>query len=701
MDKSLDELVSINRKGGGDDGTGYQSQRRRDRDAGSRPYARREPRRERRDDRSDLRAHLADGPSAAPQQRKPRRRRQEGFGVVVANLHYNVLAETLADFVAQHLPRARVTAVEIDYDSADRSLGTASVRFDSQVDAVQARNVLHGMSLENEVLEVVLAEDSEALADDAAGVVNEHGEYMYKTILDRLGSNRPAPVNPDLKQRGGSVLNRLGSRVTDRLGPKTIHSPQRSNDRGSGDWRDRRDASRHNNSNSSNGSNSRRRGEVRPEDLDAEMDRYMNGDGNPVDLETEEKMLVDGAAGDAVEQDAEEESHTRRSGPRKEFVDYDTPSADPYTTGGGGGDLEPEAAGSSKQEEEAEIVGDVSLQPQVPTDVAPDGGGIACGVVLASFCVHFFCLGTLYTFGVYAVQYESMDLDRLSVISFIGSIGTTVTVGAGLLSGRLAERFGAQIMISVGAACMSLSLLLASFATQTWQFMVSQGFLFGLGCSLCYFPSLASIAQWWDKKRSIATGVAASGSGIGGLVLSLVTQHLLNTVGLAWTLRVNALLILVVLGLTIPLVRQRIPISRRPLDWSILRNLKFQLLLGSVFFAMTPNFIPAYFLPSFAKDVNGLNAGQGALLLVSGGYFVLIPVIVGQVFGVAQLASLVGMSMTLSSIGYLAGPPIAGAIRDSVGYTGVCMFAGGLTVMSVLFCVALRVAVERKIFAIV
>ncbi|ORY52026.1 hypothetical protein BCR33DRAFT_780172 [Rhizoclosmatium globosum] len=74
--------------------------------------------------------------------------------------------------------------------------------------------------------------------------------------------------------------------------------------------------------------------------------------------------------------------------------------------------------------------------------------------------------------------------------------------------------------------------------------------------------------------------------------------------------------------------------------------------------------------------------------MVSGGYFVLIPVIVGQLFGVTQMASLVGMVLNLSFIGCLAGPPIAGALRELVGFTGVCLFAGGLTLISVFFCIA-------------
>ncbi|KAJ3083219.1 hypothetical protein HDU99_000300 [Rhizoclosmatium hyalinum] len=367
---------------------------------------------------------------------------------------------------------------------------------------------------------------------------------------------------------------------------------------------------------------------------------------------------------------------------------------------------------------------------------APDGGFEAWGTVIASFLVHFFERG-----------YGS-----LAIIQFVGAIGSTMLVGAGFISGRLGETFGFRTMVGVGTTLMAAALVLASFCTQIWQLMITQGFLFGFGACLCYFPSISSVSQWFDKKRSVATGIAASGSGIGGLVLSLVTQKLIATVDVQWTLRVNALILFVCLGASLPLVKQRVKTKKMPTDWSVLWNRRFLLLLGTVFFAMFPNFIPSNFLPSFARDVANLSASEGALLvalyngssafgrilvgfladflvgrinsfilctflsaismlvlwpfatfngMVSGGYFVLIPVIVGQLFGVAQMASLVGMSMTLSSIGYLAGPPIAGAIRESVGFTGVCLFAGGLTLISVFFCISVRVVVEPKLLKIV
>ncbi|KAJ3009769.1 UNVERIFIED_CONTAM: hypothetical protein HDU68_002502 [Siphonaria sp. JEL0065] len=306
MDKSLDELITQNRRRGargGDDGTGYQQQRGQR----SEPYNRRNRNNHR--NREDLRATLGNEAPVAVE-RKKRQPRQPGFGVAVTNLHYNVMADDLREFVGIHLPHAKVLEVTLDFDKSGRSTGASNVRFESQADAVHARNVLHGLALKDQLVNVVLATDSEDVVD-LGGVVDEDGKYLYKSILDRLGSNRPAPVTE--VRRNAAVLDRLGSRILDRLGPQSLYAS-----RGSSRPESRR-RPQHNS-----------RKPVRPEDLDAEMDRYMTSEGKEVDNGGQMDL------GDDDSNDREVEDRYSRP-ERKEFVDFDAPSADPYTAAGGGG----------------------------------------------------------------------------------------------------------------------------------------------------------------------------------------------------------------------------------------------------------------------------------------------------------------------------------------------------------------------------
>jgi len=93
---------------------------------------------------------------------------------------------------------------------------------------------------------------------------------------------------------------------------------------------------------------------------------------------------------------------------------------------------------------------------------------------------------------------------------------------------------------------MALALILASFATQIWQLMLTQGVLFGIGASLAYYPAIGAPSHWFDAKRGFALGLAVSGTGLGGLALAPATQALMDGVGVEWTLRALALFCVIV-----------------------------------------------------------------------------------------------------------------------------------------------------------
>ncbi len=59
-----------------------------------------------------------------------------------------------------------------------------------------------------------------------------------------------------------------------------------------------------------------------------------------------------------------------------------------------------------------------------------------------------------------------------------------------------------------------------------------------------YVTSMVAVQHWFDRKRAMATGLAVSGSGVGTLVFGFLTQYLLDTFDWQWTLRIEALIML-------------------------------------------------------------------------------------------------------------------------------------------------------------
>lgn len=54
------------------------------------------------------------------------------------------------------------------------------------------------------------------------------------------------------------------------------------------------------------------------------------------------------------------------------------------------------------------------------------------------------------------------------------------------------------------------------------------GLIAGLGLSLCYVAAIAVVAFYFDKRLSLATGLAVCGSGIGTFIFAPVTQYLIK-----------------------------------------------------------------------------------------------------------------------------------------------------------------------------
>ncbi|KAJ3096199.1 hypothetical protein HDU97_006159 [Phlyctochytrium planicorne] len=393
-------------------------------------------------------------------------------------------------------------------------------------------------------------------------------------------------------------------------------------------------------------------------------------------------------------------------------------------------------------------------------DEAPDGGWLAWGVVFGSFWVHFIVLGIMYSFGVYASYFIKQGKGSPSTVSFVGSFGAALLPALGIVSGRLAERFGFQRMTIIGATILSIGLLLGSFSTQIWHLFFTQGIIYGCGSSLAYFPAVSAPSQWFVKKRGVATGIAVAGSGIGGLVMSIATQRLLDTVGFEWTLRITAIFSFVCLIAASFLIKNRIPPSpHSKTDWSVVKDTRFLLLLMMGFFATFALLVPLYFLPTYATEVLNLPITTGATLLsvyngssavgrvfmgvgadsfmgrlnslcfcmvvsglsmiflwtfadtlvmlaifavvngfVAGGFISLFPVVVASIFGAERLPSLVGMLFSTSAVGNFGGAPLAGVIKERAGFKAAILYAGITTMVSSVFVIAVRLIQERRVF---
>ncbi|KAH8548379.1 major facilitator superfamily domain-containing protein [Umbelopsis sp. PMI_123] len=309
-----------------------------------------------------------------------------------------------------------------------------------------------------------------------------------------------------------------------------------------------------------------------------------------------------------------------------------------------------------------------------------------------------------------------------------------------------------------------LALILASLATQLWQIYLSEGLLFGIGGSLVFCASVALPAQWFKRNRAFTSGIGNCGSGVGGLVFSLVTQALVDKTGYRMTLRYLGIIIFVLLIVACILARPR---------WPALSLAKLSIFDGSLLttdfmiFMCFGVFIPfAYFtvfflLPGYdttigpsssqssaiiglmsacnaighftlgfladrfgrinamllttslsgmfimlvcieVKSVGGLYAFAILFGLTGGCYFSLMPPVTADLVDVRKIQLGFGLASSSMILGGLFGPTIAGLLADQYGFTTAIEFTGTMTITSYLFLLYLRQRrAKGKIFRII
>lgn len=225
----------------------------------------------------------------------------------------------------------------------------------------------------------------------------------------------------------------------------------------------------------------------------------------------------------------------------------------------------------------------------------------------------------IQSYGVFLSHYLSYNVYPNTsplAYAFIGglSIGQAMLIAP--LATWIVHRFGTRVCLLLGVFFETLSLIGASFSKKQYQIILSQGVSFGFGMGFQFVGSVGIIAQWFLKKRSLANAIAAAGSGGGGLVYSLATQKMIDSLGLSWTFRILGIVTCVVNLVCANLLKDRnsqVGARHTAFDVSLLKRPEFNLLQGWSIFSMLGYTVVLFSLPSYAVSV-GLSPQQGSII---------------------------------------------------------------------------------------
>ncbi len=168
----------------------------------------------------------------------------------------------------------------------------------------------------------------------------------------------------------------------------------------------------------------------------------------------------------------------------------------------------------------------------------------------------------------------------------------------GVLCGRAIDAGYFYADILTGAFLQIFGMMMVSICKEYWQFVLAQGVVVGIGCGCSFIPSVAIVGTYFSTKRSLALGIAATGSSVGnenlpygsqmghltltgGVIYPIVLRELIRKIGFGWAVRVMAFIMLGTLLIPIAVMKTRLPPRKSGpvVDLAALRDPPFAIFL--------------------------------------------------------------------------------------------------------------------------
>ncbi|KAJ5982839.1 MFS general substrate transporter [Penicillium waksmanii] len=237
--------------------------------------------------------------------------------------------------------------------------------------------------------------------------------------------------------------------------------------------------------------------------------------------------------------------------------------------------------------------------------------------------------GVINSFGAFQTYYKDDLLRNVSNsdISWIGSVQACLLLIVGVATGPLFDAGYFYVLLAVGSFLVVFGMFMTSLCTDFWQVMLAHGITIGLGSGCLFIPSVAIVSTYFTTKKSFATGIAASGSSLGGIIYPIVFARLQPRIGFGWATRVIAFLMLGMMLICIAVMRVRVlpPQKRRLLEPRAFLELPFTMFNLGEFFGFMGLYIPFFYVGSYATSKGGMSASLA---------FYMLPIMnAGSVFG--------------------------------------------------------------------
>lgn len=140
-------------------------------------------------------------------------------------------------------------------------------------------------------------------------------------------------------------------------------------------------------------------------------------------------------------------------------------------------------------------------------------------IVLGACLTQFFVIGLLFSYGLFFKSFELEYGWSRTLLSSCISLAFLVMGILAFVGGRLNDRYGPRVVLSVAGTLCGIGYVLLSQVTQPWQLFVLFGMFIGVGMATHDVVTLSTIARWFHQRRGMMTGVVKTGTAAGQIAL--------------------------------------------------------------------------------------------------------------------------------------------------------------------------------------
>ncbi|KAF2475158.1 MFS general substrate transporter [Lindgomyces ingoldianus] len=258
--------------------------------------------------------------------------------------------------------------------------------------------------------------------------------------------------------------------------------------------------------------------------------------------------------------------------------------------------------------EEAVTAGCQDAPVEDPIDKSMDHGLIAWLQVLGSWILFWNTWGLTNSYGVFQTFYLNnlLPSSNASAISWVGSVQLFLTMVVGIPAGVLLDAGHLHFLIAAGTLLEIAGLFALAECSKYWQIFLAQGICMGIGSGLLGLTSVAVIPLYFQRRKMIATGIAATGSSLAGILYPLMMRRLFVKVGFAWAVRTLAFLILGCMAICMAVMRLRDrPKRKGPLfNIKMLADKPYAAFVGAFTLMIASAYIPFFYIQDYALKLS-------------------------------------------------------------------------------------------------